>query len=481
MRKGPCLARAQLTMTLLRSLRIVAALCAAVLAGSAVWLHLTAAPTGTLIVLATGRAAGLASISPLAVHGRAGWETMATAKVAAVPAAPATITVADSSMAAGDYDAVRVGAAVVAFHVHVTASHLQPILIDLEGGKLDPVGLYAGNEAVSLGLNELAGHLPALPAFSLVDQSGHPVANANLAGHQVLLAAFHTTCRETCPLYTGLFLALQSKLPSGVMLVEATTDPDQDTPAALAAYAGAIGARWTFLTGTAAGLAALWTPLGVALSSGDSHSSTLVVVDEHGYVRDVYQGAPDLDGELAPALEANLDFQGYHELTTHGDGWGPTQVLDTLATISELESRSSGAGGVAPTIALKSLAGGTLSSAEANGRPLLVNFWASWCVPCRTELPLIQTTAKAHPQLRVLLIDERDSSAAARGLVRSLDVTLPVGLDSDGRIGSAYGVGALPATFFVWPDGMLEGSNLGQLDPSTLDRHVAILSEATGQ
>src|SRR5205814_10555210 len=117
--------------------------------------------------------------------------------------------------------------------------------------------------------NGRAGRVQSLPRFALAEQAGRPVTNETLRGKTVVLAAFHTNCHETCPLYTGLFLQLQRKIPSSVLLVEATVDPATDTPQVLQQYAQQAGAGWTFATGTAQQMTDFWRPFSVQLSSGD--------------------------------------------------------------------------------------------------------------------------------------------------------------------------------------------------------------------
>src|SRR2546428_13504528 len=117
-----------------------------------------------------------------------------------------------------------------------------------------------------------------MPSYDLVYQAGIPFNNPTIAGKDLVIAAFHTTCHQTCPLYTALFAQLEKqKLPEDVLLVEVTTDPTTDTRATLADYAHSIGAQWKFATGTPEALTAFWQPSGVALASGDSHLSTLAL------------------------------------------------------------------------------------------------------------------------------------------------------------------------------------------------------------
>ncbi|MHB8611302.1 MAG: redoxin family protein [Candidatus Dormibacteraceae bacterium] len=328
---------------------------------------------------------------------------------------------------------------------------------------------------MSLGLNELSGQLKPMPAFNLSDQFGRQFDNSSIAGRDVVLAAFHTTCRETCPLYTGLFLQLQKQIPPSVLLVEATNDPWEDTATVLRAYAGRIGASWTFVTGDPAAMSEFWKPFDVELSRGDSHRSSLALIDSHGYVRSYYLGAPDVGGSLPTVLAEQLDSHGQALLNSHGAGWGQAQVLDTLGAIGGLTSPSSSGEGQSAGFALGALQGNQVRLSDFRGRPVLINFWASYCVPCRVEMPLIQQLADQHPKLIVLLIDERDSTQAARNFISELQIRATVLLDSDGRVGDLYRITGLPTTIFLRADGTIEGRYIGQTNVQILGPHVAAI------
>jgi cytochrome oxidase Cu insertion factor (SCO1/SenC/PrrC family) len=294
----------------------------------------------------------------------------------------------------------------------------------------------------------------------------------------MVVAAFHTTCRDTCPIYTGLFLQLRRQLPSSVALLEVTTDPVTDTPARLQAYAESVpGLDWTLLTGSVEQLTAFWTPLGVQLSGVDSHTDFLGVVDEHGYLHATRSGVPDVGGTLPDALAARLSDEGRRELSTRGDGWGAAQVLDAVRSLGQAASLDTSGSGVAPAFALPTPAGGVVSLAELRGRPVVVNFWASYCAPCRREMPLLQRTADARG-VALVLVDERDDRAAASAFLASLSppVTAPVGLDPDGKVGDAYGVTYYPVTVFIRADGTVEGRYIGETDASVLAAHLDALT-----
>ena len=119
----------------------------------------------------------------------------------------------------------------------------------------------------------------------------------------------------------------------------------------------------------------------------------------------------------------------------------------------------------------------TLSAHLAeDGRPVVLNFWASWCVPCRVEMPAIDSVARQRPDILFLGIAVQDTEAAARTFADEVGVSYPLGHDSDGTILEKYPVLGLPATWFVTSDGIVADQWFGQLDETTLqeliDRHA---------
>ena len=152
-----------------------------------------------------------------------------------------------------------------------------------------------------------------------------------------------------------------------------------------------------------------------------------------------------------------LNPDGLSEYRSHGNGWGAPQVLDTLQTIDALAPRSSGGEGLAQEFAMGMLDGRQVRLSQFRGQPVLINFWATYCVPCRVEMPLIERTAAQHPELVVLLVDERDSTEAARTFVSDLHIGSTVLLDTDGKAGDLYRIAGLPTTVYVRPDGTIEG------------------------
>lgn len=431
--------------------------------------------TGTLLVVGAGRTAGSIAPMTLQLHGKGGWTALGQVS-GSVPAAPGQRELLALPVAVGSYDGIRVGADQASMAVVVVAGQVEPILLGLEAGRLLPGAAYAGNDQVNLGLGELSGKFVAMPAFNLQDQIGHPFDSGTTAGSDLVIVAFHTTCHQTCPLYTALFFQLQKHLPPGVLLAEVTTDPATDTAAVLDAYGRSIGAGWTFATGSKEALAAFWKPFGVELATGDSHVSTLALVDRHGYVRLVYRGVPDVGNDIGAPLVATLGAEGLRELASHGDGWGAPSVLQSLLTITGPEQVASNGGGRAPGFNLATTDGRRVTLADFAGEPLVINFWATYCPPCRAEMPLLQRRVVSSSAVRLVLINEGDSSQSAQDFLNATGIQVAALLDSNLAVGRAYGVVPLPTTVFVRADGSIAGRQVGELDDRVLAAWLSTLT-----
>lgn len=133
--------------------------------------------------------------------------------------------------------------------------------------------------------------------------------------------------------------------------------------------------------------------------------------------------------------------------------------------------------GAAPAFTTEDLDGRTVRLADFRGQPVLLNFWASWCVPCRNEFPLFREVDES--KVAVLGVVFRDTPAAAADFMRHQGATWPGLVDPSGRIARSYGVDfrpGLPVTVAVDRRGVLAGRHVGELRREDLDALVAAAS-----
>jgi cytochrome oxidase Cu insertion factor (SCO1/SenC/PrrC family) len=459
----------------LRALGIAAAtlLVALGVVSAFVGVHLSPSGAGTLLLELSSKSGDSIGDTQIQAHTvRGGWSAVGHLGNTAVPAAPKVVKAAEVALAPGAYDGLRLAGADLSAGIRLTVGQVEPVLVTVAGGV--PQAAFAGNQDYNVGLLGLQGALKSLPDFALIDQDGQTVTRQSVAGAVVVLAAFHTTCHDTCPLYTSILHQLRGQVPSSVRLLEVSTDPATDSVAALNAYSALADTSWPLLSGSADQLSAFWSTFGVQLSGADSHTNFLGVFDGHGYLHQVETGIPDA-GTVPGGLNTMLSPVGLSELHSHGDGWDAAKVADQVRGAAALGSPSAGGAGAAPAFTLAGLEGGKVAMAEYAGSPLVVNFWASSCGPCRQEMPLIASQAAAH-HVRVLLVDERDSAGAAKAFLHSVGVSEATGFDPDGAVGRLYGVSVLPVTVFIRSDGSIEGKYLGQTDAAILSNHLAAIT-----
>ena len=133
-------------------------------------------------------------------------------------------------------------------------------------------------------------------------------------------------------------------------------------------------------------------------------------------------------------------------------------------------------GDTVPSTGLPKLEGqGTGSVADYRGRWVLVNVWASWCVPCRDESPALERFYRAHGGRRfaVLGVDSNDLSGDAMSFVRRYGITYPQIRDGSGDFSQGeLGTTGVPESFLVGPDGKLALHRLGPVTPAYLDSNV---------
>lgn len=121
--------------------------------------------------------------------------------------------------------------------------------------------------------------------------------------------------------------------------------------------------------------------------------------------------------------------------------------------------------------------GGELTLSSLKGQPVVINFWASWCPPCREEAPVLERVWRLYEERGVTFIgvDIQDTEEDARAFIREFDITYPNGRDLKGRITIDYGVGGIPVTFFIDREGLIASRWVGSLNEDLLVARIVEL------
>lgn len=122
-----------------------------------------------------------------------------------------------------------------------------------------------------------------------------------------------------------------------------------------------------------------------------------------------------------------------------------------------------------PDVPLTRLDGGSVRLAQVSDEPMVVNLWATWCPPCRREMPMLAAAQQRHPSVTFVFVNQREGRAAIRDYLRDQNLQLNnVLLDSRGAVARMVGSGALPTTLFYDADGKLVSTHVGALTAASL-------------
>ena len=151
------------------------------------------------------------------------------------------------------------------------------------------------------------------------------------------------------------------------------------------------------------------------------------------------------------------------------------------AVVGAAAERGEGArvGERAPVFSATTLSGERISLAELQGKLVVLNFWASWCGPCRSEMPALEAAAKrtAGQPIVFLGVNVQEPPETVRAFVAELGLTFPILPDPTGEIARTYQVRALPTTFFIDREGRLREQFTGEMNASVIDRRLRSYGE----
>jgi len=129
---------------------------------------------------------------------------------------------------------------------------------------------------------------------------------------------------------------------------------------------------------------------------------------------------------------------------------------------------------MAPDFTLTSFDGRTYTLSELRGQVVIINFWASWCPPCREEAAYLESTWRKYQDKGVIFIgvDYADAEKPALAYIDEFDITYFNGPDLGTRISQKYNIKGVPETYYVAKDGSLKGNQIGPLFPPKLDNRI---------
>lgn len=133
-----------------------------------------------------------------------------------------------------------------------------------------------------------------------------------------------------------------------------------------------------------------------------------------------------------------------------------------------------------PSVTLRDLEGRVVQLDDFAGKPMVINLWATWCPPCRREMPVLAAAQAARQDIVFLFVNQSEGPATVREFLAREDLSLENLLfDSGGQLSRHVGSRALPTTIFYDAQGRQAGHHLGELSPATLAHYLAALASAS--
>lgn len=149
------------------------------------------------------------------------------------------------------------------------------------------------------------------------------------------------------------------------------------------------------------------------------------------------------------------------------------QLIAAASVLAATALRGQSPGDTASAFSLKTLDGGATSLSDHTGHPVLINFWASWCTPCRAEMPLLISAYQANQPagLVVLAINLTDQERSTKDIQRfqaEFQMPFPVLLDSKGKVSKLYRLRGVPTSVFIGSDGVVRAVHPGPITETAL-------------
>ncbi|MFQ5342911.1 MAG: redoxin domain-containing protein [Anaerolineae bacterium] len=162
----------------------------------------------------------------------------------------------------------------------------------------------------------------------------------------------------------------------------------------------------------------------------------------------------------------------------------PAQPRSSAGVTTSI-GRTPSVGDPAPDFTLKNLEGETINLDDFKGQPVLINFWATWCGPCRIEMPVMNTMYQKYKDegFVVLAVDVQESITTVQSFVNSMGLTFPILLDLKGEVADGpYRIRAFPTSYFVGRDGKITAAHRGMMTEQIMQRYMdqVLATQAAG-
>ena len=161
-------------------------------------------------------------------------------------------------------------------------------------------------------------------------------------------------------------------------------------------------------------------------------------------------------------------------------GYGTTDLADALNSTGK--PASSDVGRAAPDFLLQTPDGSELRLSDLRGRAVLVNFWASWCTPCREEMPRIVKAYDANKDagFTVVAVDLQENAEAIREFADDFGMSFPIVIDRTGEVGKTWHIGGpvegIPSSYFIDAEGIVQARVFGPMSDDTLRENIALIA-----
>lgn len=185
----------------------------------------------------------------------------------------------------------------------------------------------------------------------------------------------------------------------------------------------------------------------------------------------IWQGGFSAEWAILPVLIATVLMLPRPRLAACALAAAGSGVL-AWAAIDQMTTRPGAA--QLPQVTLQALEGPPVSLADADGRPTVVNLWATWCGPCRSEMPLLAQAAQEHRDVRFIFANQGETPERIEAFMRreALQLTWVV-LDENGAVARHFGTVGVPVTLFFRADGSLADHHTGEITPEQLRAKLA--------